>query len=78
MTKKDNSSGKPASLSVHCPGCGKPSQYESSNPFRPFCSPGCHSKDLISWATEEYKIPVTQADVSNNESGPDSELPREI
>jgi uncharacterized protein len=42
---------------VTCPNCKKQSEYNSSNPFRPFCSERCKMIDLGDWANENYRIP---------------------
>jgi len=39
-----------------CPTCQKPAVFDSSNPFRPFCSERCKMIDLGQWASENYKI----------------------
>jgi endogenous inhibitor of DNA gyrase (YacG/DUF329 family) len=54
---------------VACPQCGKPVAWESSNPFRPFCSERCKMIDLGAWATESYRIPLAE-DKEEPESGP--------
>ncbi len=43
---------------VPCPGCGGPSVYASSNPFRPFCSERCKNIDLGAWANEDFRLPA--------------------
>ena len=52
---------------VVCPGCGGPSVYASSNPYRPFCSERCKNIDLGAWANEDFRLPA--------EIPPDDELP---
>ena len=48
---------------VVCPGCGGPSIYAPSNPFRPFCSERCKNNDLGAWANEDFRLPAeTQPD----------------
>ncbi|MEJ5210912.1 MAG: DNA gyrase inhibitor YacG [Burkholderiales bacterium] len=42
---------------VNCPVCGKPTPFDASNPFRPFCSERCKLIDLGQWANENYRIP---------------------
>jgi len=46
---------------VTCPQCGKPSKWDSANPYRPFCSERCKMIDLGAWATESYRIPVVDS-----------------
>ena len=47
---------------VNCPRCGKPVPWETSNPWRPFCSERCKLIDLGAWATEAYRIPEERDD----------------
>lgn len=44
---------------VTCPQCGKNSKWDSTNPYRPFCSERCKLIDLGAWAAESYRIPVS-------------------
>ncbi|MBN9133656.1 MAG: DNA gyrase inhibitor YacG [Nitrosospira multiformis] len=55
---------------VNCPQCGKSIVWDSSNPFRPFCSERCKLIDLGQWATESYRIPDTGKDPEKQESDP--------
>ncbi|WP_029527645.1 MULTISPECIES: DNA gyrase inhibitor YacG [Polaromonas] len=43
---------------VVCPGCGGPSVYAPSNPFRPFCSERCKNIDMGAWASEDFRLPA--------------------
>ncbi|MCB1983842.1 MAG: DNA gyrase inhibitor YacG [Burkholderiales bacterium] len=45
---------------VNCPHCGKSSQWNQDNPFRPFCSERCKTMDLAQWAMESYRIPDSE------------------
>jgi endogenous inhibitor of DNA gyrase (YacG/DUF329 family) len=45
---------------VTCPTCGAQSEYSPENPYRPFCSKRCKLMDLGQWATENYRIPITE------------------
>ena len=45
-------------MTVDCPTCGSALEWNTSNPFRPFCSDRCKLIDLGAWAAEEHKIPV--------------------
>ncbi len=38
-----------------CPLCRKPAAWEG-NPFKPFCSERCRTKDLGAWSSESYRI----------------------
>ena len=44
---------------VACPTCGGDSVYASSNPYRPFCSERCKNIDLGAWASENFRLPVS-------------------
>ena len=46
------------SRQVVCPGCGGPSLYAPSNPFRPFCCERCKKIDLGVWAEEGFRLPT--------------------
>ena len=54
---------------VNCPQCATPALWHSDNPFRPFCSERCKLIDLGQWATESYRIPVTDDNPFENEEG---------
>jgi endogenous inhibitor of DNA gyrase (YacG/DUF329 family) len=43
---------------VACPSCKHPVVWDSSSPFKPFCSERCRLIDLGDWATEAFRIPV--------------------
>ena len=43
---------------VKCPVCEKPTLFAPSNPWRPFCSERCKTRDLGAWASEEYRVPA--------------------
>ena len=45
---------------VNCPQCGKRIVWDASHPFRPFCSERCKMIDLGAWASESYRIPVSE------------------
>jgi uncharacterized protein len=42
---------------VTCPQCGQDSRYETTNPYRPFCSARCKGIDLGAWASESHRLP---------------------
>ncbi len=44
---------------VACPQCGAPVVWDAAAKFRPFCSERCKLIDLGAWASEAYRIPVT-------------------
>jgi uncharacterized protein len=56
---------------VNCPRCGKSVAWDEANCFRPFCSERCKMIDLGAWATESYRIPVTE-----NEDAPEEDQSR--
>jgi uncharacterized protein len=41
---------------VACPQCGIFIEYDTNNPFRPFCCERCKMLDLGSWADESYRL----------------------
>ena len=45
---------------VACPNCGKNVLWTPVNAWRPFCSERCKLIDLGAWATERYRVPVTE------------------
>ncbi|MCI0915419.1 MULTISPECIES: DNA gyrase inhibitor YacG [Pseudomonas] len=47
-------------LTVDCPTCGAPVEWDAKNAFRPFCSDRCKLIDLGAWAAEEHKIAGSQ------------------
>jgi endogenous inhibitor of DNA gyrase (YacG/DUF329 family) len=57
---------------VACPTCGANVVWDASSPFRPFCSERCKMIDLGAWATESYRIPVTEENetVDDEDSAP--------
>ena len=42
---------------VRCPTCRGDSVYETSNPYRPFCSERCKLIDLGAWGNEDFRMP---------------------
>ncbi len=36
-------------MKVICPRCGKETEYNKENPYRPFCSKRCKDSDLFGW-----------------------------
>lgn len=45
---------------VSCPHCGKNVEWADANRYRPFCSERCKLIDFGAWATEKYRVPVTE------------------
>ena len=46
---------------VTCPQCGKELVWSSDNHYRPFCGERCKLIDLGQWATESYRIPLSES-----------------
>ncbi|PLY17205.1 MAG: DNA gyrase inhibitor YacG [Sedimenticola sp.] len=42
---------------ISCPTCSKQIIWDTSSPWRPFCSERCRLIDLGEWLDEGYKIP---------------------
>ena len=58
--------------SVNCPSCLKKVDWDSSNPYRPFCSERCKLLDLGDWAAGRNAIAGEPATVPD-EGGPESD-----
>ena len=52
---------KPIAQMVACPTCRKSIRYETSNPFRPFCSERCKTHDTAAWADGDYRVAGEEA-----------------
>lgn len=48
-------------MRITCPQCDKTMTWEE-NPWRPFCSERCKLLDLGKWASEEYRVPVSESE----------------
>ncbi|MDE3034163.1 MAG: DNA gyrase inhibitor YacG [Acidobacteriota bacterium] len=48
-------------VSRPCPICKKPTTWED-NPWKPFCSERCKTRDLGAWSSEAYRVPVKPDD----------------
>ena len=46
---------------VACPHCGTPVEWTAAARCRPFCSERCKLIDLGAWASEKYRVPVTES-----------------
>ena len=55
---------------VACPTCGKNVEWASQNAFRPFCSERCKLIDLGAWATEKFRVPVTESNDQPEDAEP--------
>lgn len=66
-------------ISLKCPSCQKPIQWDPENKFRPFCSERCKLIDLGAWADGSYAIPTSTSieDEQDVEKSNDSEKPKE-
>ncbi len=40
-----------------CPICRTPTAW-ADNPWKPFCSERCRTRDLGAWASEDYRMPA--------------------
>ena len=46
---------------VACPTCGTSVEWSAlASAWRPFCSKRCKLIDLGAWASESYRVPVTE------------------
>lgn len=43
-------------ITIACPHCQKKMNWDSSNPFRPFCSERCKLIDFGAWVNERHVI----------------------
>ena len=55
---------------VTCPRCGKSVEWTAANPYRPFCSERCKLIDFGAWATEKYRVPLTESNDTPEEAAP--------
>jgi len=53
-------------LEVKCPICNTPTPYEG-NESRPFCSERCKLLDFGGWVDEEYKLPVEETSMTEED-----------
>jgi endogenous inhibitor of DNA gyrase (YacG/DUF329 family) len=60
-------------MKVKCPGCGKMTEYDVNNRYRPFCSERCSILDLGAWADEKFKIPAIDQESESVNENDDSE-----
>lgn len=49
---------------VTCPTCGKSVEWTAEQHWRPFCSERCRLIDLGEWATESYRVPSEEGQMS--------------
>lgn len=54
-------------IMAKCPQCETPTNVNTNNPHRPFCSERCKLIDLGNWASGSYAIP------SSEKNNPDEE-----
>ena len=47
---------------IKCPECGKPTEYSTTNEYRPFCSNRCKLIDLGEWIEGKYGIESEETD----------------
>jgi endogenous inhibitor of DNA gyrase (YacG/DUF329 family) len=53
---------------VKCPQCGQPVEWSPASRWRPFCSERCKTIDLGAWASEAYRVPVSDESGSTDAS----------
>lgn len=56
----------PSMTLVKCPTCGREAQYEG-NEHRPFCSERCKLLDFGAWVDEEYRLPVENSELAEED-----------
>ncbi len=52
---------------VKCPTCGKETEYNTENEFRPFCTERCKLLDFGAWANEDFALPTEETDLSEED-----------
>ncbi|PXW96966.1 hypothetical protein C7444_10563 [Sphaerotilus hippei] len=55
----DPSPSRPTPV-VPCPACGTKTRFEPANPWRPFCSERCKTRDFGAWASESYRVQAVE------------------
>ena len=55
---------------VRCPKCKKESEYNATNPYRPFCSERCKTNDLGDWASGKYFVPTEEPLTTEDDENP--------
>lgn len=55
---------------VSCPTCHKPVPWDSTSPYRPFCSERCKLIDLGEWASESYRVASAEEERSSDDDSP--------
>jgi hypothetical protein len=61
----------PIARTVACPSCGAAVVWNDDSRFRPFCSERCRLIDLGAWATESYRVPVSENAAPSDDAPPD-------
>ena len=51
---------------VKCPTCGRETEY-TGNKYRPFCSERCQMIDFGAWADEEFSLPATETELTEED-----------
>lgn len=54
-------------MQIRCPTCRGHAAWDD-NPHRPFCSERCQLIDLGRWATERYRVDLSEADGESPEA----------
>jgi len=60
---------------VACPTCGNSVEWVPESEWRPFCSERCKIIDLGAWASEKYRVPITEDSDEPESDGPPIEPP---
>jgi hypothetical protein len=55
----------------HCPGCDRPVESGTANPWRPFCSERCKLADLGQWFAGRYAIPAEDEPPADSAAEPE-------
>jgi len=61
-------------MKVKCPVCKKELEWDTKNPYRPFCSKKCQLIDFGTWANEENAI--AGSDAMSSVEGQEEDLTR--
>ena len=59
-------------LTVDCPTCGAPVEWNEKNAYRPFCSDRCKLIDLGAWASDSYSIAGQAASADDSPAAHDA------
>ena len=60
LFRKEKMSDSEKILKINCPTCKKVVMWSDAFPHRPFCTHRCQLIDLGEWASESYRVPVSE------------------